>query len=117
MNKKEKNEKKSFIGQAIDLANGRYKDSEIDTLYDLVMNRDSYDGTSKTHKSHYTSFSSDGKFRRDEEDTYTLRSDDTGVRVEHHYNYHDDDGQSGSSDNTFNTGREILKLLGKLFEE
>ena len=41
MDRKEKQAKKSFISEAIDLANGRYKDEEVDSLYDL-FNGDRY---------------------------------------------------------------------------
>ena len=114
MNKKEKQEKKSFISAAIDLANGRFKDSEVDRLYDLVKNREEYNGASKTHKRSYDSFSSDGRFTRDEETTFTFLSDENGVRIEERYQYHDDDGQSGSSVREHKTARDILSLLGDI---
>ena len=115
MDRKEKQAKKSFISSAIDLANGRFKDNEIDTLYDLVENSSKYDGKSKTYKHSFDSWCSDGKYTRNEETTYTVRGDDRGVRIEESYQYHDDDGQTGGSDRVYSTGREILSILSKLF--
>lgn len=62
MDRKEKQAKKSFISEAIDLANGRYKDEEVDSLYDLVENRSKYDGTARTYKHSFDSWCSDGKY-------------------------------------------------------
>ncbi|MBR5677405.1 MAG: hypothetical protein IKX20_04630 [Paludibacteraceae bacterium] len=115
MDRKEKKEKRSFIGSIINLANGKFKDDEIDTLYDLAKNCSDYNGKSKTYKSSFDSWCSDGKYTRDEETTYTFRSDDRGVRIEEHYQYHDDDGQSGSSNIEHDTARGILNLLSKIF--
>ena len=42
---------------------------------------------------------------------------ENGVRIEEHYQYHDDDGQSGSSDRVYSTGRDILNVLGKVFRK
>ena len=42
----ERKEKKEYISEYIDLGNGRFSDDEIEKLYDLVENRDSYDGCS-----------------------------------------------------------------------
>ena len=64
-----------------------------------------------------TSWCSDGKYTRDEETTCTFRGDESGVRIEEHYQYHDDDGQSGSRDRVYSTGRDILNVLGKVFKE
>ena len=66
MNKKEK---KNMISEHIDLANGRYKDDEVDTLYDLTTNQQKYSGQSKSVKNKFTSWSSDGKYTREEETT------------------------------------------------
>ena len=117
MDKKDKRAKKSFISEFIDLGNGRYKDEEVDTLYDLAKNREKYDGQSRTLKGSYTSWSSDGKYTRDSETTYTLRGKEDRVRIEENYSYQDDDGQSGSFNRVYSTAREILPLLSKLFEK
>ncbi len=115
MDRKEKLAKKDYISGAVDLSNGRFKDKEVELLYDLVENRGTYNGTTKSYKHSFDGWSSDGKYTRNEETTYTLRSDESGIRIEEHYQYHDDDGQSGSNDRDYRTGRDILNILGKLF--
>ena len=47
MNRKEKNEKKRIISEYIDLGNGRYKDSEVDSLHELATEPDKYNGKSE----------------------------------------------------------------------
>jgi len=114
MDSKEKKEKKSIIGSVIDLANGRFKDDEVETLFDIVTNRDKYIGESKTYRNSFTDWSSDGKYTRDQEYTYTLNSKNDKISIGEHYEYHDDDGQSGSEDIEHTTAREILNLLDKI---
>jgi hypothetical protein len=111
MNRKEKSEKKRVISEHIDLGNGRFKDGEVDSLHELATNREKYNGQSKTIRRKFDSFSSDGKYTREEETTYTFRGDDEGVRIEEKYQYHDDDGQTGGSETVHNTGRNILNLF------
>ncbi len=116
MDRKEKLEKKAVIGESIDLANGRFKDDEVDTLYDLVTRRDEYDGTSRTYRSSHDDWCSEGRYTRHTEDTYTLVSDEDGIRIDWHEHYWDDDGSGfGDYHETYNTGRGILGALGKLF--
>ncbi|GHS89293.1 hypothetical protein AGMMS49957_12270 [Synergistales bacterium] len=114
MNKKEK---KKIISEHIDLAKGRFKDDEVDTLYDLTTNQQKYSGQSKSVKNKFTSWSSDGKYTREEETTYTLKGDDDGVRIEENYKYHDDDGQREEHDTVHNTGRDIINLLKTIFDD
>ena len=82
MNRKEKSEKKRIISEYIDLGNGRYKDSEVDSLHELATEPDKYNGKSKTIRNKFDGVSSDGKYTREEETTYTLRGDKEGVRIE-----------------------------------
>lgn len=117
MNQKEKKKKKAMIGEFIDLANGRFKDDEIDTLSNLVKNRDEYNGMSKTYYNSFDSWSSEGKYTRNEETTYTFSNDDSGISIKEHYQYRDDDGQSDSYDQEYNTGREILRHIDKIFTD
>ena len=112
MNQKEKKEKKSVIGKALDLANGRYTDEEVNRLYDIVQNPKAYNGKTKTQKRSFRDFSSGGRYTRYEETQRVLRSDERGVRIEEQYKYHDDDGQSGGYKREYSRGREILNLLG-----
>lgn len=117
MDRKQKNQMKSIISEFIDLGNGRYKDDEVDQLHDLVNNIDDYADTSRTYKNSFTDWSSDGKYRRDEETTYTLRNNNDRITIEEDYRYQDDDGQSGGFQRTYETGREILNLFGKIFKD
>ena len=112
MNKKEK---KEIIGRSIDLANGRFTDKEVDSLYNLVQNIDSYKGKSVSHHSSSTGWCSDGKYTRDMTTTTGIISDDSGIRIETRRDYRDDDGTEGSFTYTFKTAREILKFMGFLF--
>ena len=116
MDRKAKQEKKRIIGQAVDLANGRFKDDEVDTLLGIVENPDKYDGLSKTYKYSSTGWYSEGKYTRDETTTYTVHNDETGISIDEHYEFQDDDGYSGGHDKTYNTGREILNIFKSIFD-
>lgn len=113
MNKKEK---KQIISKSIDLANGKYKDEEVDRLYDMVTNPDSYIGKSKTMNRSSSGFSSDGKYSREEKRTYTINKENGKISVDFDYEYHDDDGDSGNYSSSFSTGREILSILRDVFD-
>lgn len=116
MDRKEKQAKKSVIGKSIDLANGRYKDDEVDRLYDLVSRRNEYAGASRSYRSSYDDWCSEGRYTRHTEETYTFVCDDGSVRIDRDTHYWDDDG-SGSGDyhESYDTGRSILRVLDKLF--
>lgn len=113
MNKKEK---KSIIGEVINLAGGRFKDEEVDLLYDVVTNPEEYMGRKKVSKSTSEGICSDGKYTRDEEREYTIGSKEGKVVVDFDYRYEDDDGESGSSHRTYETGREIVSVLRNVFK-
>lgn len=113
MNKKEK---KSIISESIDLANGRFKDYEVDRLFDLASNSDEYIGKRITKKHSFTNWSSDGKYTRDEETTYTINSEDGKITIDEEYSYHDDDGQSGGYSSSHSTARQILSILSDIFD-
>ena len=114
MEKMNKKEKKEYISEKIDLANGRYKDNEVDKLYDLVKNSDEYVGATKTYKSSHDGWSSEGKYTRKEEASYTLCEGKDGMYIEEEWKYNDDDGQSGGDTWIHDTGRAILNLLDKV---
>lgn len=114
MDRKEKNRLKAEIGKHIDLSNGRFTDSEVSQLHDLVEKRNSYDGRSQTYRSSYKGFDFEGTYRVEDTDTYTLRSDDDGIRVEHEHVCHWDDGQHDVAHEIISTARSILNSLGKL---
>ena len=115
VDRKVKNAKKNIISEQINLGNGRYRDSEVNALHDIVVNRSEYIGKSKTVKNSYTGWSSDGKYTRQEETIYSIKGDDSSLYIEEKYNYHDDDGQSDGFEQNYSTGREILNLLEKFF--
>ena len=115
VDRKVKNAKKNIISEQINLGNGRYRDSEVNTLHDIVVNRGEYIGKSKTVKKSYTGWSSDGKYTRQEETIYSIKGDDSSLYIEEKYHYHDDDGQSDGFEQNYSTGREILNLLEKFF--
>lgn len=114
MNKKEK---KEIINQSLNLSNGRYTDSEVDTMYDIVSSPSDYDGLSKTKRRSFDGWCSDGKYQRTEETTFTLKADENGVRIDEDYRYHDDDGQTGGYNSTHDTGRDFINLFESLFKE
>lgn len=117
MDRKEKNRLKAEISEHIDLGNGRYKDQEIEQLHSLVENRDTYNGTTQTHRKSYKSFDSEDTYRVEESDVYTFRSDDTGIRIEQDWTRDWDDGQHDTEHHSHRTGREILNVLGKVFRK
>ncbi len=115
MDRKEKNRMKNEIGEHIDLANGRYKDYEVEQLHSLVKNRDAFDGQSRTYRKSYKTFDSEDTYRVEETDTYTFRSDDSGIRIEQDWTRDWDDGQHDVSHRSYSSGREILNVLEKVF--
>ena len=114
MDRKEKRRLKEVISKHIDLSNGRYTDYEVTQLHDLVENRDSYDGHSQSYHRTYKTFDSEDTYRVEDTNTYTFRSDDTGIHVDHEHTSDWDDGQHDASSEILRTGREILNVLGKL---
>ena len=115
MDKKDKIEKKRTIGTHINLGNGRYKDNEVETLYNLATNHEKYNGMTKTVKRRFDGWSSDGKYTREEETIYAFKGSDKGVHIEEKYQYFDDDGQRGEHITIHDTGRDILNLFKRYF--
>ncbi|MCD7752491.1 MAG: hypothetical protein LUI10_12295 [Lachnospiraceae bacterium] len=116
MDRKEKEAKKKIIRERIDLGNGRYKDYEVDKLVDVVSNPDKYDGRAKTIRHSGRGISSDGNYFWDDEATYTITNNESGVRINREYNYHDDE-YNRHENNVYRTGREILTVLGEVFRD
>ena len=81
MDRKEKRRLKEVISKHIDLSNGRYTDYEVTQLHDLVENRDSYDGHSQSYHRSYKTFDSEDTYRVEDTNTYTFRSNDTGIHL------------------------------------
>ena len=116
MNRKEKQMKRTRIGESLDLENAHLSDEETDLLYDIATNPEEYNGKSETEEGSYRDWGSDGYYTRKEKTTYNLYSDEEGVRIEEDYEYEDDDGQSGSSSVIYKSARGILKLISKLLD-
>ncbi len=116
MDRNKKNSLKAEISKFIDLGNGRYKDQEVEKLHSLVENRDAYNGKSRTYRKSYRSFDSEDTYRVEETDTYTFKSDKSGIHIEQDWTRDWDDGQHDSYHQSHNTGREILKSLNKIFK-
>lgn len=109
MDRKEKKSLREHIGEFLDIDNTRLTDDEAEFLGDFVDSyEEEYRGRSTTEKNSYTGWSSDGKYRRDEEITFTF-TDQPGIRQD--YSYHDDDGQNDSRSQVIRSGREILNLF------
>ena len=114
MNKKERALAREEIARGIDIENERYSEKDLTTLLEIVRNRVKYDGTSKTYKNRYRGNSSEGKYIREEEETYTIRNSEDGVRVITDYKYKDDDGLQGGGKNVYSKGRDILKYIKQI---
>ena len=111
MNRNDKKTKREYISTHIDTSKARLKDDEVDFLCEFIDEYDEkYKGQSHTHRSSYDGWSSDGKYTRKEETTYTF-SDDIGIHEE--YSYHDDDGQSGCQSRDIKDARGILNWFKK----
>ena len=118
MNRRQKNEMKKYISSAIDLDGRRYTDDEVARLYDLVQNRDKYNGMSKTYKEKPLTDKEPygGWYTREEETTYTIRNDERGVRINERQKASIDGCPERGHDWDYSKGRDILKCLGKIFE-
>lgn len=117
MDKNEKKARKERLSKYVNLANGRFKDSEIEELESLVEKRDSLNGTRRTYRSSYKAFDSEDTYNVEEEETYTFCSDDRGIRVKQNRQKRWDDGQVDNFSAEFDTARDILNCLGKLFKK
>ena len=76
MNRNDKKAKRDYISTHIDTSKARLKDDEVDFLCEFIDEYDEkYKGQSRTHRSSYDGWSSDGKYTRKEETTYTFSDD------------------------------------------
>lgn len=116
MEPKEKKERKAKLNEYVNLGNGRFKDNEIETLEALVDQRESLDGKTRKHRSSYKIFDSEDTYRVEEQDTYTFRNDDSGIRIDRDFQRDWDDGQHDEEHESFDTARGILNVLSKLFK-
>lgn len=115
MDRKEKNERKAKLSKHINLGNGRFKDCEIEELECLVENRNDLDGATKTLRSSYKTFDSEDTYRVEEEDTYTFHNDNGEIYINRDLKKHWDDGQNDVYHEKYDTARDILTHVSKLF--
>ena len=111
MDKKERVAKKERIQKHIDLARGRFNDEELNTLDNLVTNRDNYNGKSHTIKRSSNGSSSNGKYREDTTITSTFKNDESGIHIDVSCKSKYDDGEYSESNFIYKTGREILNYI------
>lgn len=108
----DRNEKKrlrDIIGEYLDVSNTRLTDNEaVFLVHDFIERYDEFRGRSETRRSSHRSFSSDGRYTRTEEYTYTF-TDDVGIRED--YQYRDDDGQTGGFTREIRDARGILEYF------
>ena len=115
MDRKEKSARKAKLSEYVNFGNGRFKDFEIEELESIVENRDKLDGKTKKYRSSYKTFDSEDTYRVEEEETYTFCSDDKGIHIERDFVRQWDDGQNDVSHEVYNTARDIVNLVSKLF--
>jgi hypothetical protein len=111
----EKRTKKTFIGKAIDLAGGHFKDDEINVLYDLVKFRVQLSGLSKTYECDENGRTPDGKEVHITSSTYIFVGKENLAFVREQLHYIDRDGQEGGWSRDYRTAREILGVIEKIF--
>ena len=95
MTPSEKNEKKRLIGEALEIGSSRLRDNEVEFLYQFVTQYDRFIGITETIESTHGGSSSDGKYTRRKEYTYSFGGNRIDICVEE--SYHDDDGQNGKT--------------------
>ncbi len=117
MDRKEKNRMKEEIGEFIDLKYGRFTDEEMERLHDLVQNRETYNGRSNSYSHEYKTYDREDTYRVNETDTYTFRSDENGIRIDHETVKDWDDGQQDRYTDSLSKGRDILNALGRVFRK
>ena len=105
------NSKRNLIGKHIDIDGCRLKEEEANQLIKLIEDISSLVGKSRTHRRQFTDCSSDGKYTRTIETTYTVCNDHDRIYINENEEYWDDDGGSGHRSVKHTAAREILKLL------
>lgn len=107
-------EKRMFVGERINLAGGRFTDHEYDLLIEIIELFEMLIGKSYTEKHSKTGISSDGKYRRDYQYTYSVGEDEDGIFLSEDYSFQDDDGMSGTDYKKINTARELINHFAKI---
>jgi len=108
MDRNEKKKLREYIGEHIDVSGTRLSDKDAQELGQFIDNYDNYRGRSTTRTKSFDSWSSDGKYTRDETFTETF-TEEVGIRLD--YSYMDDDGKSGESSENIQDARGILNKL------
>lgn len=108
MDRNEKKKLREHIGEHLDVSGTRLTDEDAQQLGQFIDNYDDYRGLSKTRTRSFDSWSSDGKYTRDETLTETF-TDEVGIRSD--YSYKDDDGQTGQSSTSIKDARGVLRKL------
>lgn len=108
------NSKRSIIGKHIDISGCHLKEDEANQLLGIIKDIASLAGRNKTYKRQFTDWSSDGKYTRIIETTYTLLNENGKIFISEDEKYWDDDGGSGKRRVIHTAAREILKLLYKV---
>ncbi len=117
MDKKEKQEKKRFINESIDLSNHRFKDQEVDDLHALVSNKEHYIGMSHSVTGNKLGWDHDGKYTYEYEDRFTVKNDEGRMYIENVYTRKFDDGQVQIYRDDIDNPREILSTINKYFKK
>lgn len=111
MDRNEKKKLREYIGEHLDVSGTRLTDEDAQQLGQFIDSYDDYRGHSKTRTRSFDSWSSDGKYTREETFTETF-TDEVGIRSD--YSYKDDDGQTGQSSTLIQDARGVLnKLRGR----
>jgi len=112
VDRNQKKKVREVIGECLDVSKARLSDDDARFLLGFVEDYDDkWKGQSRTRQSSHKGWSSDGKFTRTEECTYTF-TDDVGIRED--CQYHDDDGRTGGSSREIKDARGILNARGIL---
>ena len=106
MDRNEKKKLRESIGERLDVRDARLSDDDALFLAGFLENYDDkWKGQSGTRRSSSKGWSSDGRYTRTEDYTYTF-TDDVGIREDRRY--HDDDGTSGEWSREIKNARAIL---------
>ncbi|MFC8722473.1 hypothetical protein [Kitasatospora sp. NPDC057198] len=96
MDPRERQQRRNYIGEYLDVSSTRLRDDEVMFLCEFIETYDqTYRGVTKTRTKPGRGWGSDGKYTYSETYTYTF-TDDVGIRED--YQYQDDDG--GKRENT-----------------
>lgn len=93
----------------IDVTGSRLMDYEKKFLADFSTQYDRFKEKEQTLVRNDDGFSSDGKYTRETTTKYSFLEDDKGINVK--ISYKDDDGQTGESNYTIDSGRDLINFF------